>query len=87
MTYETTTDQITVVDGVEVDVTVRDTGGGERKADHVSRDLKERLGVLAAAFDSETPPDDIEDVPGEYTPMMTNAWGRIFGDDDADTGE
>jgi len=94
MTYEVATEAITVVEGVEVDVRVRDTGAGERRADKVLIDLKERLGVLAAAYDAKTPPDDLDkvpdefvpdEIPDEYVPAMTVAWDRVFEDDEGDT--
>lgn len=82
MTYEATTEEITVVPGVEVDLTVRDVGAGERDADKVLMDLQERLGVLAAAFDAETPPDALDEIPEEFVPAMTVAWDRRFDTDE-----
>ena len=84
MSYYTDTTCITVVDGVEVDVTVRDAGAGERKADQVTMDLKERLGVLQTAYETETPPDELTEIPSENTPPMTVAWGRLFADGETD---
>lgn len=84
--YESTAKEITAVDGVEVDITVR---GDEDRAEKVMMDLKERMGVLAAAFDHETPPeelpDDLNELGNGYVPFMTVAWERVFegdGDDD-----
>jgi hypothetical protein len=81
--FKTTTTGIAVVEGVEVDVTVR---GDEDRAEKVLMDLKERIGVLAAAYDHETPPADLPDDLGDlgdrrYTPPMSVAWGRVFEDD------
>lgn len=73
--YRASTTGITVVDGVEVDIEVR---GDEDKAEKVLMDLQERLGVVATAFDTETPPENIGRVPDEYRPMMTVAWTRLF---------
>lgn len=78
MTYEVATTEITVVDGVEVDLTVRATGDDERKADHVMMDVQERLGIIATAFDTETPPGELDRIPDENVPPMTVAWERIF---------
>jgi len=75
MTYEATVEEITAVDGVEVDVTVR---GDEDKAEKVLMDIKERIGVLGYCFEVETPPSEVEDVPDDYRPLMTPAWDRIF---------
>ena len=75
MTYEATTEEIAVLDGVEVDITVR---GDEDKAEKALLDLKERLGVLAAAYDAETPPEQLDEVPNEYRPLMSVAWDQVF---------
>jgi hypothetical protein len=77
--YRASVTAITVVDGVEVDVTVR---GDEDRAEKVLMDLKERLGVLGYAYESQTPPEDLTDIPSEYRPLMTPAWGRLLGDTD-----
>lgn len=79
--YNATTEGITAVEDVEVDITVR---GDQDRADKVLMDLKERIGVLAVAFDSETPPDDVDEIPAEYIPMMTVAWDRVFEDEEGD---
>ena len=84
MSYYVESTIITVVDGVEVDITVRDAGGGERKVDQVGMDLKERLGVLQTAYQTETPPDELTEIPSENTPPMTVAWGRLFADGETD---
>lgn len=77
--YQATTEGIAVVGGVEVDITVR---GDEDRAEKVLMDMKERLGLLGAAFEGQTPPGDIEEVPDEYVPPMTVAWDRVFGEAD-----
>jgi hypothetical protein len=48
--YTTRADEIGVVDGIEVDITVRDTGAGERPADHTLIELKHHLGRIATAL-------------------------------------
>ena len=79
---ETTTEGITVVDGVEIDISVR---GDADRAHKVMIDLKERLGRLAAAYEEETPPselpEDLTETHPEKTPMMTVAWERVFNGD------
>lgn len=77
MTYHATVEEITAVEGVEVDITVR---GDEDKAEKVMMDLKERIGVLGYAFDEQTPPDELDNIPADYRPLMTPAWDRIFDD-------
>lgn len=77
--YRATTTGIAVVGGVEVDITVR---GNEDRAEKVLMDLNARLGRLGAAFEGETPPSEIQEVPDEYTPPMTVAWGRVFEESD-----
>jgi len=77
MTYNATTEGITAVDGVEVDITVR---GDEDKAQKVLMDLKEHMGLLGYAFESEIPPDEIDDVPSEYMPIMSVAWDGVFNE-------
>ncbi len=74
MTYEATTEGISVIDGVEVDITVR---GDEDKASKSLMDLKERCGRIAQAYDEQTPPDEVE-LSNEYLPPMTVAWGRVL---------
>lgn len=75
MTYEATVEGITALDGVSVDVTVR---GNEEKAEKVMMDLKERVGILGAAYDKQTPPDQLDEVPVDYIPIMTVAWDQVF---------
>jgi hypothetical protein len=89
--YETASTRITVVEGVEVDLSVR---GDEKRAEKVLIDLKERLAVLAAAFDHETPPGDLPDdlaalteEDNRYTPPMSVAWDRVFTDETDDDDE
>jgi len=79
MTYEATTEEITVVEGVSVDVTVR---GDEDRAEKVLMDLKDRLGFLGAAFETETPPDALnrDDLPERFAPPMSVAWDRVLND-------
>lgn len=76
--YRAATNEITVVEGVEVDIEVR---GDEDKAEKVLMDVKERLGLLGAAFNEERPPEDFDEVPAEFAPMMSVAWGRVFDDE------
>jgi len=73
--YEATTEAIAAIDGVEIDITVR---GDEDKAEKALMDLKERIGVIATAYEQQTPPDELDEIPDEYVPMMTVAWGRVF---------
>jgi len=80
--YNATMSEATVVDGVEVTVTVEDVGGGECKSDHVLLDLQERLGIIQTAYEQETPPSELGDIPDEYLPMMTVAWDRLFSDEE-----
>ena len=84
--FQATTEGISVVEGVEVDVTVR---GDEDRASKVLIDLKARLGVLAAAFDHEIPPGRLPEDLGtltedenRYTPPVSVAWGRVLADED-----
>lgn len=81
--YSATTLGIGVIDGVSVDITV---SGDEDKAEKVLMDLKERAGRLAAAFEDETPPDELPDDLGkehpDKVPPMTVAWDRIFEEDE-----
>lgn len=77
MTYRGMTEDITIVDGVEVDITVR---GDEDRAEKVLMDLKERLGVIGAAYDQETPPDELEAIPSKFQPPMRVAWEHVLGD-------
>jgi hypothetical protein len=72
---------ITAVGGVEVDISV---SGEEDRANKVVTDLKERLGILGAAYATETPPDELDDIPQEYTPPMSVAWDRVFEGDSND---
>jgi hypothetical protein len=81
--YEATTTDISIVDGVEVDITVREAGDGNGEVDKVLLDLKERLGILGYAFETETPPNEIEEVPDRFTAPMSVAWDRVF-DTEAD---
>lgn len=66
---------VTAVDGVTVNIVVE---GDEDRAEKVVMDLKERLGRLGAAYEMETPPDELDDIPPEYVPVMAVAWGRVF---------
>lgn len=81
MTYSSEVREITIVDGVEADIEVRATGDDERKADSVMMDLQERMGVLQYAYENEVPPSEIDDVPNDYKPMMTNDWESMFGEE------
>lgn len=75
MSYEAKTVDISAIDGVKIDITVR---GDEERAEKALMDLKERIGVIAAAYDAETPPSELDDIPNEYVPLMSVAWGRVF---------
>jgi len=83
MTYEATTTGITVVEGVEVDITVR---GDEDRAEKTLLNLKERAGRLGAAFEAEVPPDDLPDDLNKdyprYAAPVSVAWDRVFEDDE-----
>ena len=76
--YTTTTEKATVVNGLEISITIKDVGAGERKADQVHMDIYERLGKLQAAYEAETPPDELESIPSEYVPTLTIAWDNVF---------
>ena len=80
--FETT--GYTVVDGVEVDITIE---GDEDRGEEVLMDLKERMGCLAAAYDTQTPPDRIEDVSHEFMPIITMDWDSKFGHTEEDADE
>jgi len=71
---------MTAIDGVEVDISVR---GEEDRAEKVLMDLKERVGRLGAAYETETPPNELKDEHAEYVPMMTVAWTKVFEDGDS----
>jgi hypothetical protein len=75
MTYEATTEGISIIDGVEVDITVR---GTEDKAEKTLMALKERCGIIAAAYDKQTPPSEFDRTPVEYMPMMKVDWEGVF---------
>jgi len=76
--YEATATDISIVDGVEVDIIVRETSDGDGDPDKVLLDLKEQLGVLGYAFETETPPSGIDGVPDHFTAPMSVAWDRVF---------
>lgn len=85
MSYQIQRTGVEVVEGVEVDLTLRDAGAGERTVDQIEMDLLERLCRLAWAFEEETPPDDLpDDLPDEFTPPMSVAWERVFSADEGD---
>lgn len=77
--YRARTEEITVVDGVEVDIEVR---GDEDRAEKALMDLKDRLGWIAEAYEKETAPDELDERSPGNTPMMSVDWARLFGDDD-----
>lgn len=78
--YEAATEGVTIVDGVEVDITVR---GEEDKAEKTLMDLKERLGRIGAAYANETPPSELgANLDNKYLPLMTVDWEGVFSDDD-----
>jgi len=81
--YSARTEAITVVDGMEIDIEVRQLrGGDEERCEKVLMDLKDRLGLVAQAFEDETPPSEITDRDPAKVPMMTVAWGRLFSEDE-----
>lgn len=84
--YCVSSGKMTAIEGAEVEVTVRDTGVGERTADKILMGLKQDVGVLAAAFDAETPPDDLDEVPAEYVPLMVVNWEGYFSDGGSEEG-
>ena len=69
------TEGITVVDGVEIDITIR---GEENKANKTLQELKTHCGRIGQAFDEETPPMEV-DLSAEYMPLMFVAWDSEFG--------
>ena len=75
MTYKTKTTDIEVIHGVSVDITVR---GDEDKAEKVAMDLRDRLGQIAEAYETETPPRELTSRSDKNTPLMTVAWDRVF---------
>lgn len=77
--YSARTEEITVVDGVEVDIEVR---GDENRAEKVLIELKDQLGWVAEAYDEETPPDKLDARSFENTPPMGVNWGDMFGEQD-----
>jgi hypothetical protein len=82
--YTVTTEEITVVDGVEVDITVRDTGAGERRVDHTLTELKTHLGRIATTFEQRTPPLELEEIPDQNKPMLGVAWDRVLAEEGDD---
>ena len=76
--YSATTNGILVVDGVKVDISVQ---GDEDKAEKVMMDLKDRLGWIATAYEEGVPPEELEDRPAEYTPLMSVNWDKVFDDE------
>lgn len=82
--YTTKVRDITVVDGVEVDLTIRDTGGGKRRVDQVKIELKEHLGRLGYAYETETPPMKIKQPPSKYFPILSVDWSVLFAEDTDD---
>jgi len=77
--YQATTREIEIVRGVSVDITVR---GDEDKSEKVMMDLKDRLGYIAEAYETETPPDKINDRSAKNSPLMTVAWDRVLEPED-----
>jgi len=78
MTYEATCTGITVLEGVEIDITV---SGNEKKAEKAMMELKEHTGRIQAAFEQEQPPLEFERAPPEYLPLMTVDWDLVFSDE------
>ena len=89
--YKTSKTGITVVEGVEIDISVE---GDEEVAEKVLLDLTERAGIIAAAWDFETPPSDLPAdldtlTMGEnrYAPPFSVAWDRVFEADEDEEGD
>jgi hypothetical protein len=76
--YQSRISEITVVDGVEVDIEVR---GDERRAETVLMDLKDRLGWVAEAYEQETPPSELDECTSVNTPPIRVSWERVFAED------
>lgn len=77
--YSARTEEITVVDGVKVDIEVC---GNEDRAEKVLMDLKNRLGWIAEAYDEEVPPDHLDERSWENTAPMTVNWDHVFDEQD-----
>jgi hypothetical protein len=77
--YNARVEDITVIDGVEIDIEVR---GDEDRAETALMDLKDHLGWIAEAYDQETPPEQLDDRASENTPLMSVDWAGVFGDED-----
>ena len=77
--YQARTTEITIVDGVSVDITV---SGDESRSEKVLMDLKDRLGWIGAAYDQETPISQIDERPSDFRPLMTVNWESVFSPED-----
>ena len=73
--YKASTVEITVIDGVEVDIEVR---GDEDRAEKALMDLKNRLGWIAEGYKQEVPPDRLDERSDENTPIMSVDWDGVF---------
>lgn len=78
--YKATTKGVSVVDGVKVDITVRDTGAGEDKAEKVMMELKTHMGRIQSAYEQEADPVDTE-FQAENMPLMMVNWESVFDDE------
>jgi len=67
---------ISVVEGVEIDITVE---GSENRANKTLQELKTHCGRIGQAFEDETPPMDVAQSP-EYMPLMVVDWGAEFSE-------
>lgn len=86
--YNVTTDGITVIDGIEVDITVTDDGAGERMTDHVHTELKTHCGRISeSVVNRERPPREVtvSDIDVGRLPLFTVDWAGVLdleADDD-----
>jgi hypothetical protein len=77
--YKAKSKEITVVDGVSVDIEV--SGPNEDRAEKVMMDLKDRLGWIGQAYAEQSPPSELSDRAPEYAPLMTVDWEQVFDSD------
>jgi len=85
MMYEVDREGITVVEGVEVDLSVRDAGAGERTVDRTILELTTHCGRIAATLEHDVAPTEFDELPDKYLPPATVAWNRVL-DTDTDGG-
>jgi hypothetical protein len=72
---EHTVEEITAVEGVEIDFTIR---GDEETANRVNIELKDHIGRIQDAFENEVPPTELSNDERENVPLMTVDWESIF---------